>query len=441
MMLTDAREVPTVLDRAVARWVDRPPALSEVLTVVDALATRWLNPADPERRRVIEALHAHTGLHPDMLAAILDEHLRAVRREPLERLLRAEFGDPTVLEDFRMDPLRGFRLHALGTGLRVWWLPGNLPGPALLALVYSLLTRGPFLIRVSRHEPVLAPAFWEALCRERPDWADLGAVAGWPPEDEATTRTVLTAAHVVVAYGHESTLDTLRTLVPGSTRWLPYPHRISFAVVGREILRASDRRTEAADRLAEDVVWFDQQGCMSPHVVYIETDDLPVARTFAEDLAEALRRWQTRWPRRRLSPGEAMRVQGFRARWSADPDAEVWMSDDTAWTVVLTPRPDLEPTCGDRSVLVKPIEDLDRLPDVVASQRRHLQTVGYAMDRPWDDLARRLARTGVKRFAPLGTMQKPPAVGCHDGRPRLLDLVGFSQWEPSSPDSLAQSLN
>ncbi len=427
--MTSAAEITAALDRATARWVERPPALSEVLATVHVVATRWLDPADPERRQVLEALHVHTGLHPDMLAAILDEHLRAVRRETLERLLRAEFGDLTVLEDFRLDRARGLRLHVTSPGLRVWWLPGNLPGPALLALAFSLLTPGPFLIRVSRHEPVLAPAFWEALCRERPDWADLGVVAEWPHEDKATTQTVLAAAHVVVAYGHESTLDTLRTLVPGPARWLPYPHRISFAIVGREILEAPDRRAEAADRLAEDVAWFDQQGCMSPHVVYVETDDEAAARAFAEDLAEALRRWQARWPRRRLSASEAMRVRSFRARWLAEPDAEVWMSDDTAWTVVWTPRPDLEPTCTYRSVFVKPVEDLDILPDVVAPQRRHLQTVGYAMGRPWGALARRLARVGVKRFAPLGTLQKPPAVGCHDGRPRLLDLVDFSQWE------------
>ncbi|MCS7312136.1 MAG: hypothetical protein NZ742_04385 [Acidobacteria bacterium] len=427
--MTDATEIATALDRATTRWASRPPALLEVLATVHAVATRWLDSADPERRQVLEALYAHTGLHPDMLAAILDEHLRAVRRETLERLLRAEFGDPSVLEDFRPDPVRDLRLYAPSPGLRVWWLPGNLPGPALMALVFSLLTRGPFLIRVSRHEPVLAPTFWEALCRERPDWTDLGVVTGWPHEDEKTTRAVLTAAHVVVAYGHESTLEALRTLVPGTARWLPYPHRISFAIVSREILEAPDRRAAVADGLAEDVAWFDQQGCMSPHVVYVETRAAATARAFAEDLAESLRRWQVRWPRRRLSPSEAMRVRSFRARWLADPDAQVWMSDDTAWTVVWTPRPDLEPTCTYRSVLVKPVDDLDRLPDVVAPQRRHLQTVGYAVGRPWDDLARRLARVGVKRFAPLGTLQKPPAIGCHDGRPRLSDLVDFSQWE------------
>ncbi len=425
---TDPARVTERVRRLLADRPSAPPDWRDLIAAIDRVAHRWQHPTDPERLRVIRDLHTVTGLHPTMLERILDVHLDYIRAEQLQQLLRSEFGDPDIRSRFvPYGNHPDLWVHVTGSGLRVWWMPGNLPGPALLAVVFSVLTGGPFLIRVSRYEPVLAPAFWHALLAERPDLASLGAIAWWSHEDTATTRTILARADTVIAYGHESTLDHLRTFVPGTARWLPYPHRISFAAIDRTAYRHRPI-DDLAMHCAEDIAWFDQQGCMSPHVIYLEGSPDAVLH-FGDALARALDHWEQRWPRRTLSQGEAMRVQSFRARWIGMDDTRIWMGANTTWTVVYTPQPDLAPTCTYRTVFLKPIADLKELPEILHPHRHHLQTMGYAIDRSWTDLALQLARLGVKRFCPIGRMQRPPLVGCHDGRPRLIDLVTYVQWE------------
>src|SRR5690606_5485268 len=78
---------------------DRP--FAEIVAVIDAVARRFLDPADPVRRLAEEELPAVTGYSPPMVRLILDRMAADWRADALERLLREELGDPGVLDGFR----------------------------------------------------------------------------------------------------------------------------------------------------------------------------------------------------------------------------------------------------------------------------------------------------------------------------------------------------
>ena len=76
----------------------------------------------------------------------------------------------------------------------------------------------------------------------------------------------------------------MRAQVPATTRFLPYGHKLGVALVGREVL---DRRhgPALARAAAHDVTRYEQQGCYSPHVVYVERGGGVDPRSFAQHLA------------------------------------------------------------------------------------------------------------------------------------------------------------
>jgi hypothetical protein len=112
-----------------------------------------------------------------------------------------------------------------------------------------------------------------------------------------------------------------------------------------------------------------------------------------------------------------------------------WSSEQsTAWTVVYEAEPQFQLSCLHRFLYVKGVQDLTHALQAADQVRGKVSTVGVAASRnKAAELAAELARWGVPRVCPLGTMQKPPLAWRHDGRPALGDLVTWADWE--MPDS------
>lgn len=401
-----------------------PLETTQVFEIADDIARSWLEPTNPQRQTLIENLHSTSGLAPSMLSKALDHHVTGLVKPVLERRLEWELGSTLSLDRFDS---RSPSLYFTNPGLTVFWMPGNIPGAGLYDLILALLCKGPFIIRLSKSEPILLRAFWHEVLERIPELEQLGFVGYWPYEDEKTTHTVLEKAYTVVAYGYDQALLNVRSHLKAHTRWLPYPHRISIAVCDEPSIL--DRGKEIARALAEDIAWYDQQGCMSPHIVYGITRTPKVLEIFSETLSEALEEISVIWPPHRPSLVEARNVQAFRSRFLVRKDVRAWLGKDLSWTLFLVPEPNFEISCGLRTILVKQLQTKKVLEKILSTHEGHLQTLGYALKYNPTKWFQRLAHVGIKRFTPLGQMQLPPAEGCHDGRPRLLDLATWVQWE------------
>jgi len=188
---------------------------------------------------------------------------------------------------------------------------------------------------------------------------------------------------------------------------------------------------------ADDVVAWDQLGCLSPHVIYVEngTSD---ARQFAELLAAELERREQSEPRGDLPVEVSATIASrrsfyeIRAAQCEDPnETRLWQSSEsTAWTVVYEQDPRFQPSCLHRFIYVKEVKNLTealRNADAVHGQ---VSTVGLAAPpEKVRALAAELSRWGVTRVCPLGQMQCPPLTWRHDGRPPLGELVTWTDLE------------
>jgi hypothetical protein len=217
-------------------------------------------------------------------------------------------------------------------------------------------------------------------------------------------------------------------------RFIGYGHRVSFAFVTNGVLSGLNAGNVAV-RAAADVMAWNQLGCLSPHVIYVENGGGLTPEQFAEKLAEELARREASAPRGELPVETAATIASRRSfyevRAAHSPETQLWRSEhSTAWTVVFEADPRFQISCLNRFIYIKPVKDLTEALQSAESIREKVSTVGLAApeDRA-EALAAELARWGATRVCPLGQMQEPPLLWRHDGRPALGELVTWTDWE------------
>ena len=259
-------------------------------------------------------------------------------------------------------------------------------------------------------------------------------IADWRGGNAELEKCLFAEANCVTATGSDESLAAIRKLVPSGTRFVGYGHRLSFAYITAGLLTRLHASRVAA-RAASDVTAWNQLGCLSPHVVYVESAGQLSAEQFAEMLADELRRREESEPRGELPVETAAAISSRRSfyevRAAHSPDTRLWCSkNSTAWTVVFEADPKFQISCLNRFLYVKSVSNLAEALQSADGVRGQISTVGLAApeDRA-PALATELARWGVTRVCPLGQMQDPPLTWRHDGRPALADLIMWTDWE------------
>lgn len=411
---------------------DRVLARRTTDAVIDALAEasrRWLAPDSPWRNRAVAQATEPTGFSPAMVNEIVDLIFSQLTHETLGELLDRELGDRRVLDEFS----RRGRLQTRATGPRLisHFLAGNVPAPGILSLCGGLLLRSANLVKMAARDPVFPALFVESLAAVDAELAGCVAVLNWPRTDAAVTQAALADAETVIAYGDDRTIAALRQLAPATAKFIGYGHKVSFAVVAREAM-TSDNLPALAQAAAFDVSIYDQQGCLSPHVIYVEERGALSPRRFAAALAEAMAEYQQRVPRGALSVEETAAITtiraGYQFRAESDRRVSVWTGPDANdWLVLYEDDPVFSPSCLNRVVFVKPTDGFPRVLDNVRRFAPLISTVGVSpMNERAMAFAGDLAQMGVSRVCEIGDMQRPPLAWHHDGRPNLAELVRWT---------------
>lgn len=417
---------------AQADLADRP--VMEVAAALGRVVARWYDPDYPYRRVAEERLPQITGYAPEMVRRGLKEYLKTFRHDRLLRFLSQDFENPLVLDGFQPNRAGG-RSRAYGPRLITQIFAGNVPGVPVWDLVCGLLVKSATLGKSASGEPLFPILFARSLAEEDPRLARCVAVLHWPGGDEAVEEAVFAHADAVTATGGTRAVEEIARRVPSGVRFLPYGHKVSFAVVGREAM-ALNRYAETARLVARDVSQYDQQGCLSPHALFVEQGAAIGPETFTAALAAEMGRFERAKPRARLSLAESVGIEGVRSEYefrSYDSGGvQVHNSPSgTAWTVVYERSPKrFEPSTLNRLVRVHPVDGIEDVQRFVDPVRQHLQTVGVACATErlthWAEV---LAGCGVDRICAVGQMPNPAAGWHHDGRGSLEALVRWVDIE------------
>ncbi len=311
---------------------------------------------------------------------------------------------------------------------------GNIPSPTLLSIVLGLLVRSAQFVKCASGTSFLPRLFAHSLYEADPKLASCLEIAEWRGGESALEAALFAEADCLTATGSDEALAAIRQRLPRRAKFLGYGHRVSFGYIARGALSGFGTKKLVA-RTADDVIAWNQLGCLSPHVIYVESGGSLSAEQFAEELSEELQRREAGEPRGEvpveLAATIAARRDVYRVRAAASQETRLWCSEgSTAWTVVHEADARFQPSCLNRFVYVKSAAYLSEALRQSESVRGQVSTVGLASsDDEARTLATELARWGVTRVCPLGQMQNPPLTWRHDGRPSLGDLITWTDWE------------
>ena len=472
-------------------------------TAMATVARRVADPADPCHQALLQALPGYTGYSPGMIAATLDasavwdleKMVPALRYQP-DKVCGVRWqkmpGLPGRIRFFPRKPLD----RVAGRVPVAWEMPlyradvrprsvlgyadGNVPGGALTMIILALSTtlRGEaplprpvpppvVLVRNSRKEPLLAPIVLSAIEEVDPELVSMVAAMVWDHDDGALQEQLLGEADLVLAEAGDDVISRLAGQIgstPGERRFHAHGSKVSFSVIGREVLELQysgdalgwvpPGDTEIIDIVALlaglDSAFWDQNACPSSRVHFVEqggpADDLPAE--YARRLTSRLRQIaqvmpRGAWPIRQLhDPFDRYKAIEGSDRWGTG--LRVMSDYDDPFVVVLDGRSGgesrLDPSvfaslvgeCQTRVVVVRPVEDimevawryLEMLP------RESLQSLSVAMGRPGEgltkqflDFASACGARGITAIRVVGRGAFPQSAYSWDGL-LPLDLVG-----------------
>ena len=410
---------------------------NSLIGVLSALAENWLDADYPFRQLALKLGPGATGFSAPTLGAGLDAFFSELTAENLGALLQQELGHAGRLDRFVATAgERSAQRTALATGPRLLahFAAGNLPSPTLMSIVLGLLARSAQFVKCATGAALVPRLFAHSLYQVEPKLSACLEIAQWKGGRLDLEQALYAEADCVTATGGDEALAEIRRHVPAHKRFLGYGQRVSFGYVARESLATFGAQKIAA-RAAADVVAWNQLGCLSPHLFYVEDGGAVSAERFAELLAEELAKREAIEPRGEIAVAEAAAIASRRAmyevRAAASPDTRQWQSPgSTAWTVVYEADPRFQFSCLNRFIYVKAVGSLTDALQGAESVRGKVSTVGLAASGETAERATvELARWGATRICPVGQMQKPPLTWRHDGRPSLGDLLTWTDWE------------
>ena len=398
----------------------------EIAEILSEVFTRWKERTDPFRRAAEAALPAVTRFSPAMVVHGLDLLCEGYGADAFHELLQ-EAG----IEDLEGFVQQGSHLsRAYGPPLATHVLAGNIPGVGLPGLIAATLVGSASLVKTASADPLFLALWAASVARQDPEIGECLAVLWWRGGQTDLEAVAFDGAEVVIAYGSEQTIRELQGRV--RCRFLGHGHRVSFGVIGRGVL---PKAQEVAERAAYDASLFDQQGCLSPHCLYVEEGGVVSPKEFAELLASAMATWAERLPPGSLTRDEAVAVRKFRggyeAQGMAGRDIALFMHPQALdWAVIYDADPTFTLSCLHRTVLVKPVADLSEVGGPLRAWRPYLQAAGVAVTpERIGRLAGELGRAGVNRICPIGRMQVPPLTWHQEGRFLLRDLLRWTDLE------------
>jgi Acyl-CoA reductase (LuxC) len=409
----------------------------QLVKVLSDVAAAWRQPDNTFRKLALELGPAETGFSVETLKRGLDGFFRQMARENLDAMLVQELGDVRRLD--ALTATEGERklsraATAVGPEFLVHIAAGNIPNPTWMSIALGLLARSAQFVKCASGSAFLPRLFAHSLYKADSKLGACLEIAEWRGGNTALESVLFGEADCVTATGSDEALAAIRSRLPVKTRFLGYGHRVSFGFVAREVLSRSNAPRVAA-RVADDVVAWNQLGCLSPHAIYVQPGGEISPDQFAESLADELERREQTEPRGELPTPHAAAIASrrgiYEVRAAHSPETLMWHSrESTAWTVVFEADPRFQVSCLNRFIYVKLAKDLTELLQHAEVVRGKVSTVGMAApEQQAEQLAMQLARWGVTRVCPLGQMQNPPLTWRHDGRPALGDLVTWTDFE------------
>ncbi len=373
-------------------------SIDEILNFFDSLVLFWLSGKD-------NFINTFSHLGVSFL-------MNFMRKNNLEKIISESLhGNIDYLDNFIFCETLNKKMIAHPRGVITHWLAGNVPVLGMISIIQGIITKNTNVIKLPKENGLVLPLMISHI--QEYDFITNGKkISGkdimksclfvYCDRNDNTSQELLSVnSDVRVAWGGRDAVESVMSLPRKyGTDDVIFGPKYSFAVVARSSFE-HQKLNELTYKLAMDASIFEQQGCNSPHTVFIECGGAVTPEKFSEALSFNMGEVLKRIPKNLVSSSDAIKIVNLRSEYSFS--GKVYSSKGTEWTVILSDEEGLAEACYQRTIFVRPIEKIsDVLPYI---QKNKHQTLGLAInDERTEKFIAQVTSKGIERITEIGKM-------------------------------------
>lgn len=239
---------------------------------------------NPHIRTAMQVAAATSGHSPEMLAYMYGNMSNIFRRSFIEEAVEQNIGR-AHLEGWVSTQLHDRRTAVRAYGARsVHINAGNGAVITLQGVLMNAVLRSDAIMKNPSNDPYTGTAVALTMIDIAPDHPITKhlTVAYWKGGDTAFESKLYRANNIekIVAWGGFSSMQHIRGYLGPGMDLIALDPKISGSIIGKEAFETPEKMQKVAAKLAKDVGYFNQEGCISARVAYAQsgTDEAGVRK-------------------------------------------------------------------------------------------------------------------------------------------------------------------
>lgn len=345
-----------------------------------------------------------------------------LKKENLLKRIKGEFNKSEILDQFVKLPNGSFKTKAVPKGIVLHVTAGNVFLSSIDSLIMGLITKNLSVIKVSSQNKFFPLYFAKKLKSfdKGNILSDKFAILHWKGGDEESENFIKTKVDAIVAWGGEEMISSYQKNLPRHVKFIDFGPKISIQLISKEGLRNKNPQN-VAEKIVADITPWDQSACASPQNLFLEEG---IADELIGYINDAFLKAP---PRGHIDEDEATEIlkEKYRGLYSELMEGGE-LREGPEHLLHLETNKILKPSPLHRSLIIKKFSSISELRDNLEPFSYYLQSCSYLLsDEEKEHFLEELSSTGLKRFAPLGTITWGMEGAPHDGRFVLRELVSF----------------
>ncbi len=397
-------------------------SLDQIINLLDGFSKQWSS-SGSLYQEALAPLIAESGMSEADIKETLALLPLLLSKESLRKRLNSEFVLPEVLDKFTKTPFFAGKVKAAPQGVLLHVTAGNVFLSSIDSLVMGLITKNISILKVSGQNKFFPLYFAKALSSfdSKNILADKFSILSWKGGDEATETYLKNKVDTIIAWGGEEMVASYQKNLPLGVKLLDFGPKISFQIISKRGMEETSLEL-IAERVCADIAPWDQSACSSPQNLYLEAGLDEGKLMSALEIA-----FQKLSKRNSVSADESVEIlkEKYRALYSTLMENGDY-KQGTDFLLHKEENKFLRPSPLNRSLIIKTYDSLSSLYESLIPFKYYLQSCSYQLGVfEKDEYLSTLALSGIKRFAPLGTITWGMEGAPHDGRYVLRELVQF----------------
>jgi hypothetical protein len=307
--------------------------------------------------------------------------------------------------------------------------PSTVFAAAWQAATAVWLSGGSVVLRPSHREPVFARILSQSIRKLAPGKLPIKIFNSRMPVSKEWVRSH--SIQNMVIYGTDETVRALHAKLGSVSRIIGFGTKVSLAVIPK----TSHFHASALFRkLAEDILLYDTQGCLSPQGIYVEEGGPIEPLKFGKQLANAISRLNARWPSHPHSI-DPLEEESFRQHWafrSSQGKAKLLNRH-----VIFRYDSHFEPFGQKRCVWVAPLKKFSDLPGELGSWISRISTIGLPVETASPPHMKNGSKLRGIRWCAIGNIHEPHPSWRNGGIELLRTLMN---WRTSHPTESSKNV-